>query len=78
MAEISLKPVDRVEILSVMDNSVDVLMSSTPTTKRVQRLWDALPVLRPFGLAPVAHERRSSKTKAEISACRSISLLELW
>ncbi len=34
MAEISLKPVDRVEILSVMDNSVDVLMAGTPIAKR--------------------------------------------
>jgi 7,8-dihydropterin-6-yl-methyl-4-(beta-D-ribofuranosyl)aminobenzene 5'-phosphate synthase len=30
----ALRPVDRVEILSVMDNSLDVLMSSTPVAKR--------------------------------------------
>jgi 7,8-dihydropterin-6-yl-methyl-4-(beta-D-ribofuranosyl)aminobenzene 5'-phosphate synthase len=38
---ITLKPVDRVEILSVMDNSLDVLMSSTPVAKRAPRLRDA-------------------------------------
>ena len=27
MAEMSLKPVDLVEILSIMDNSIDVLMA---------------------------------------------------
>ena len=36
-----LKPIDRVEILSVMDNSLDVLMSSTPVAKRAPRLKDA-------------------------------------
>ncbi len=37
MAEISLNPVDRLEILSIMDNSLDVLMSSTPIAKRAPR-----------------------------------------
>jgi 7,8-dihydropterin-6-yl-methyl-4-(beta-D-ribofuranosyl)aminobenzene 5'-phosphate synthase len=41
MAEISLNPVDRVEILSIMDNSLDVLMSSTPIAKRATRPRDA-------------------------------------
>jgi 7,8-dihydropterin-6-yl-methyl-4-(beta-D-ribofuranosyl)aminobenzene 5'-phosphate synthase len=39
---IELKPIDRVEILSVMDNSIDVLMSSTPVAKRAKRDRDAL------------------------------------
>ena len=30
MPVIPLKPVDRVDVLSVMDNSIDVLMGSTP------------------------------------------------
>jgi 7,8-dihydropterin-6-yl-methyl-4-(beta-D-ribofuranosyl)aminobenzene 5'-phosphate synthase len=38
---ISLKAVDRVEILSVMDNSIDVLMGSTPVAKRLTRGSDA-------------------------------------
>jgi 7,8-dihydropterin-6-yl-methyl-4-(beta-D-ribofuranosyl)aminobenzene 5'-phosphate synthase len=38
---ITLKPTRRVEILSVMDNSLDVLMSSTPVAKRAPRLRDA-------------------------------------
>lgn len=38
---ISLKSVDRVEILSVMDNSIDVLMGSTPVAKRLKRDRDA-------------------------------------
>jgi 7,8-dihydropterin-6-yl-methyl-4-(beta-D-ribofuranosyl)aminobenzene 5'-phosphate synthase len=37
-----LKPVDRVEVLSVMDNSVDVLMGSTPVARRAPRPRDAL------------------------------------
>ncbi len=41
MAEISLKPVDRVEVLSIMDNFVDVLMSSTPVAKRAPLRPDA-------------------------------------
>ena len=40
MAEITLKPVDRVEILSVMDNSFDVLMGSTSVAKREPLLRD--------------------------------------
>ena len=42
MATISLKPIDRLEILSVMDNSVDVLMSSTPVAQRAPRSLDSL------------------------------------
>jgi 7,8-dihydropterin-6-yl-methyl-4-(beta-D-ribofuranosyl)aminobenzene 5'-phosphate synthase len=34
---IYLKPVDRVEVLSVMDNSIDVLMGNTPVAKRPPR-----------------------------------------
>jgi len=37
----SLKSVDKVEILSVMDNSIDVLMGSTPVAKRLKRGRDA-------------------------------------
>ena len=39
---IQLKAVDRVEILSVMDNSIDVLMGSTPVARRLKRDRDAL------------------------------------
>ena len=39
---IDLKPVDPVEILSVMDNSIDVLMGSTPVARRPKRDRDAL------------------------------------
>ena len=39
---LSLKAVDRVEILSVMDNSIDVLMASTPLARRLKRDRDAL------------------------------------
>ncbi|HKY10164.1 MAG TPA: MBL fold metallo-hydrolase [Candidatus Binatia bacterium] len=39
---VPLKPVDRVEILSVMDNSIDVLMGSTSVAKRAKRERDAL------------------------------------
>lgn len=42
MAEIPLKPVDRVEILSIMDNSIDVLMAGTPIAKRAPRYPDSL------------------------------------
>jgi 7,8-dihydropterin-6-yl-methyl-4-(beta-D-ribofuranosyl)aminobenzene 5'-phosphate synthase len=38
---IVLKPVDRVEVLSVMDNSIDVLMGSTSVAKRLKRRSDA-------------------------------------
>ncbi len=41
MAKISLDPVDRIEVLSVMDNSVDVLMGSTPVARRAPRPKDA-------------------------------------
>lgn len=41
MPEISLKPVDQVEILSIMDNSLDVLMASTPIAQRASRLVDS-------------------------------------
>lgn len=41
MSIVPLKPVDRVEILSVMDNSIDVLMGSTPVAKRLKRRSDA-------------------------------------
>jgi 7,8-dihydropterin-6-yl-methyl-4-(beta-D-ribofuranosyl)aminobenzene 5'-phosphate synthase len=41
MAEILLQPVDGVEILSVMDNTVDMLMASTPIAKRAPLLRDA-------------------------------------
>ncbi len=41
MSIIPVKPVDRVEILSVMDNSIDVLMGSTPVARRMKRSRDA-------------------------------------
>ena len=42
MAANQLEPLDRVEILSVMDNSIDVLMGNTPVAKRHKRARDAL------------------------------------
>ena len=42
MPEVKLKPVDRVEILSIMDNSIDVLMAGTPIAKRAVRAPDAM------------------------------------
>src|SRR5829696_9000899 len=42
MAPASLKEVDRVEILSVMDNTIGVLMGNTPVAKRHKRASDAL------------------------------------
>ena len=41
MAVIPLKPVDRVEVLSVMDNSIDVLMGNTPVARRLKRSPDS-------------------------------------
>jgi 7,8-dihydropterin-6-yl-methyl-4-(beta-D-ribofuranosyl)aminobenzene 5'-phosphate synthase len=38
---IALKPVDRVEVLSVMDNSIDVLMGNTSIARRAQRGRDS-------------------------------------
>ena len=38
---VDLKAIDRVEILSVMDNSIDVLMGSTPVARRLKRPSDA-------------------------------------
>jgi len=41
MSVAALRTIDRVEILSVMDNSIDVLMGSTPIAKRLKRGRDA-------------------------------------
>ena len=41
MAQVVLGAVDRVEILSIMDNSIDVLMGSTPVAKRLKRSSDS-------------------------------------
>ncbi len=48
MAGISLKPVDGVEVLSIMDNSLDVLMASTPVAQRAPVFRDKFsrPALR--------------------------------
>ncbi len=40
MAEISLCPVDHVEILSIMDNTLDILMASTSVAQRAPLLKD--------------------------------------
>jgi 7,8-dihydropterin-6-yl-methyl-4-(beta-D-ribofuranosyl)aminobenzene 5'-phosphate synthase len=45
MPEISLKPVEQVEILSIMDNTLDVLMAGTPIAQRAPRSVDSF--LRP-------------------------------
>jgi 7,8-dihydropterin-6-yl-methyl-4-(beta-D-ribofuranosyl)aminobenzene 5'-phosphate synthase len=42
MAGIPLKAVDRVEVLSIMDNSIDVLMGNTPLARRAPRARDSL------------------------------------
>ena len=41
MQKVELAPLDRVEVLSIMDNSVDVLMASTPVAKRAERARNA-------------------------------------
>jgi 7,8-dihydropterin-6-yl-methyl-4-(beta-D-ribofuranosyl)aminobenzene 5'-phosphate synthase len=41
MANISLPPVERVEILSIMDNTIDMLMASTSIAQRAPLLRDA-------------------------------------
>ncbi|HWP29919.1 MAG TPA: MBL fold metallo-hydrolase [Chloroflexota bacterium] len=41
MAQVPLAPVDRVEVLSLMDNSIDVLMANTPIARRAGRRKDA-------------------------------------
>lgn len=41
MAVVSLKPVNRVEVLSIMDNSIDVLMGNTPIARRAPRTRDS-------------------------------------
>jgi len=41
VATVSLKPVDRAEILSVMDNSIDVLMGNTACARRAVRQRDS-------------------------------------
>src|SRR5829696_2770498 len=40
VAEVQLAPVDRVDVLSLMDNSVDVLMASTDVARRPVRRRD--------------------------------------
>ena len=42
MATMPLKQVDQVEILTVMDNTIDMLMASTPQAKRLPLLPDAV------------------------------------
>ena len=39
---IALQPVDRVEVLSVMNNTIDVLMGSSPVARRPKRSRDVL------------------------------------
>lgn len=41
MQKVELAPLDRVEVLSIMDNNVDVLMASTPVAKRAERARNA-------------------------------------
>jgi 7,8-dihydropterin-6-yl-methyl-4-(beta-D-ribofuranosyl)aminobenzene 5'-phosphate synthase len=41
MQKVELAPLDRVEVLSLMDNNVDVLMASTPVAKRPERARNA-------------------------------------
>ena len=38
---IVLKPVDRIEVLSIMDNSIDVLMGNTPNAQIAPRARDS-------------------------------------
>ncbi len=41
MAVLTLRPADRVEVLSIMDNSIDVLMANTPVARRAARARDS-------------------------------------
>ena len=60
MAIIPLKTVDRVEVLSVMDNSIDVLMGNTPVARRAQRERDAPIEAATAGRARRFHARDDS------------------
>jgi hypothetical protein len=42
MASIPLREIDKVEILTVLDNTIDMLMASTPQAKRLPLAPDAL------------------------------------
>ena len=63
----SLKSVDKVEILSVMDNSIDVLMGSTPVAagSRVPA-WPTFPTPLPF--------RTSATTRKEVQPTSLLTL----
>lgn len=41
MSIIPLKPIDGVEVLSIIDNSIDVLMGNTPVARRAPHARDA-------------------------------------
>ena len=79
---ISLQAVDRVEILSVMDNSIDVLMGSTPVAKRVRRGRDAhtrkavnlavrQALLQPFDHGPAVREGLKFGRRAQVTEERT-------
>lgn len=69
MAEPIVKPVDEVEILTIMDNSLDSLMASTPVARRAPRRRDA------FSRAPLRAEHGVSMLVTVRSAGHEDSFL---
>src|SRR5439155_22427241 len=47
MTEPMLEPVDEVEVLTVMDNSLDILMAGSPAAQRAKLKTDALSLPQP-------------------------------
>ena len=83
MAPVSLKAVDRVEILSVMDNTIDVLMGNTAVAKRHQRGSNAhaRPQLRAdgrrVGVGAFAEDSSDGADDAR-SLARGQDLIQQW
>jgi len=51
MARMPLREVDKVEILTLLDNTIDILMADTPQAKRFPLRSDALTREKPRGRA---------------------------
>ena len=80
---IVLKPVDRVEVLSVMDNSIDVLMGNTPVARRAPRERDGLskPQLRAehgVSMLVTTHAEGNRDTFLSIPASPLMACCTIW
>ena len=81
---IVLKPVDWVEVLSVMDNSIDVLMGNTPVARRAPRERDGLskPQLRAehgVSMLVTTHAETETRTLSfSIPASPSMACCTIW